>query len=134
MNSHRRYTLAALLALGIASIAAARGRPDPVALMAAQREAMQSLASLDGVWRGPAWTLSPTGARHEITQTERVGPLLDNSVEVIEGKGYEADGRPGFNAFATISYDVGEKAYRFHSCAQGMVGDFVMTPTVDGFT
>ncbi len=129
----RLATLALTLGLASAGAALAQGRPDPAALIAAQREAMQPLAFMDGIWRGPAWTLLPSGRKHEITQTERIGPFLDGSVKVIEGKGYEADGRPGFNAFATISYDVGEKAYRFHSYAQGRVGDFVFTPTSDGY-
>lgn len=33
-----------------------QGRPDPAALLAAQKEAMAPLAFMDGVWRGPAWT------------------------------------------------------------------------------
>jgi hypothetical protein len=125
--------LAALVTYGVASAASAQGRPDPAALIAAQREAMKSFAFMDGVWRGPAWTLLPSGAKHEITQTERIGPMLDGSIKVIEGKGYEADGRSGFNAFATISYDVNTKAWRFHSHAQGMAGDFAITPTTDGY-
>ena len=137
MIPSRRQTfvpaLAALVTCGLASIAGAQGRPDPAASIAAQREAMKPLAFMDGVWRGPAWTLLPTGARHEITQTERIGPMLDGSIKVIEGKGYEADGRASFNAFATISYDVNSKAYRFASHAMGMAGDFVITPTVDGY-
>ena len=120
-------------AVAFTPTAGAQGRDDPVALMAAQREAMQPLAFMDGIWRGPAWTLLGSGTKHEITQTERIGPFLDGSVKVIEGKGYEADGRPSFNAFATISYDAGAKAYRFHSYAQGRVGDFVLTPTADGY-
>ena len=101
--------------------------------MAAQREAMQPLAFMDGVWRGPAWTVLPSGEKYHITQTERIGPFLGGSLKLIEGRGYEADGRLGFNAFATISYDAGERAFRFHSYAQGHVGDFVFTPTADGF-
>ena len=132
MTSSHRRTLIALLALGT-SAAFGQGRPDPAALIATQREAMKAFAFMDGVWRGPAWTLLPSGAKHEITQTERMGPMLDGSIKVIEGKGYEADGRPGFNAFATISYDAGAKAYRFHSYAQGRVGDFVISPTADGY-
>ena len=132
MTSSHRRTLIALLALGT-SAAFGQGRPDPAALIATQREAMKAFAFMDGIWRGPAWTLLPSGAKHEITQTERMGPMLDGSIKVIEGKGYEADGRPGFNAFATISYDAGAKAYRFHSYAQGRVGDFVISPTADGY-
>jgi hypothetical protein len=133
MNPSRRHTLVVVLALGTSAVAFAQGRPDPAALIAAQREAMKPFAFLDGVWRGPAWTLLPSGAKHEITQTERIGPMLDGSIKVIEGKSYEADGRPGFNAFATISYDLNTRAYRFHSYAQGMVGDFVITPASDGY-
>ena len=65
---------------------------------------MAQLAFMDGVWRGPAWTLLPSGEKHSITQTERIGSFLDGSVKVIEGKGYEADGKVSFNAFGTISY------------------------------
>lgn len=49
-----------------------QGRPDPAALMAAQVEAMKRLAAMDGVWRGPAWTILPSGEKHAIVQTERV--------------------------------------------------------------
>lgn len=133
MKAIRRHTLVAVLMLGLGSIAGAQGRPDAAALIAAQRDAMKSLAFMDGVWRGPAWTLLPNGTKHEITQTERIGPMLDGSIKVIEGKGYEADGRPSFNAFATISYDLDSKAYRFASHAMGRAGDFVIAPTVDGY-
>jgi hypothetical protein len=117
----------------MASSASAQGRPDPATLIAAQRDAMKALSFMDGIWRGPAWTLLPSGVRHEITQTERIGPMLDGSIKVIEGKGYEADGRPSFNAFATISFDVANRTYRFRSHAQGMAGDFVITPAPDGY-
>jgi len=52
-------------------------RPDPATQIAAQREAMAPLAFMDGVWRGPAWTILPSGEKHNITQTERIGPFLD---------------------------------------------------------
>jgi hypothetical protein len=133
MHAFRLYLVVAVLALGSTSTALAQGRPDSAALIAAQREAMKALAFMDGAWRGPAWTLLPSGTKHEITQTERIGPMLDGSIKVIEGKGYEPDGRPSFNAFATISYDVNTKAYRFHSHAMGMAGDFVITPSSDGY-
>ncbi|HEV7906315.1 MAG TPA: hypothetical protein VGO96_20915 [Pyrinomonadaceae bacterium] len=111
-----------------------QGRPDPATLVAAQREAMGRLALMDGVWRGAAWTILPTGERHNITQTERIGPFLDGSVKVIEGRGYDPDGRVTFNAFGTVSYNPATRAYTLHSYAQGQVGDFVLTPTADGYT
>ena len=110
-----------------------QGRPDPAALIAAQKEAMGKFASMDGVWRGPAWTILASGVKHSITQTERIGPFLDGSVKVIEGRGYDADGKVAFNAFGTISYDPATKVYTLHSYAQGNAGDFEMKPTPDGY-
>ena len=134
MNIHRLCAVVvSSAAAAFGPVALAQGRPDPAALIAAQREAMKPLAFLDGIWRGPAWVLRPSGEKHEFTQTERVGTLLDGSVRVIEGKAYEADGRPSFNAFATISYDGDTHDYRFHSHAQGMVGDFAIVPSAGGY-
>lgn len=126
----------ALLALvaGSAAPAFAQGRPDPAALIAAQKEAMTVFSAMDGVWRGPAWTILPSGEKHNITQTERIGPFLDGSVKVIEGRGYDPDGRVTFNAFGTISYNPATKTYTLHSHAMGNVGDFVIKPTSDGYT
>lgn len=42
--------------------------PDSAKLLAAQREALKKLANMDGVWRGEAWTLFPTGEKHVITR------------------------------------------------------------------
>ena len=132
-----RYLIAvaglSLMAAGAPSIASGQGRPDSAALIAAQREAMGRFAVMDGVWRGSAWTMLPSGEKHNITQTERVGPFLDGSVKVIEGRGYGGDGSVDFNALAIISYDLETRAYNMRSYAQGHVGDFVLTPTVDGF-
>ena len=118
---------------GVWLTALGQNPPDPAALVAAQREAMKPLAFMDGVWRGPAWTILPSGEKHTITQTERIGPFLDGSVKVIEGKGYNADGTTGFNAFGTISYNPSTHKYNLHSHAQGNVGDFALTPTADGY-
>ena len=110
-----------------------QGRPNPAALIAAQKEAMVKFAFMDGVWRGPAWTILASGEKHSITQTERIGPFLDGSVKVIEGRGYDPDGKVTFNAFGTISYSPATKAFTLHSYAQGNVGDFEIKPTADGY-
>ena len=124
-----------LLALGALACCCARAQPyDPAAALAAQREAMAPLAYMDGVWRGPAWTLLPSGQKHEITQTERIGPFLDGTVKVIEGRGYRDDGSVNFNALGIISFDPGRKAYTMRSYAMGRAGDFAITRTADGFT
>lgn len=90
MLRHRLSTLAVLMMMGgVPLTASGQGRPDPTALIAAQREALVPLAYMDGVWRGSAWIMLPSGEKHIITQTERIGPFLDGSIKVIEGRGYE---------------------------------------------
>jgi hypothetical protein len=85
-------------------------------------------------WRGPGWTILPSGEKHTFTQTERIGPFLDGSVKVIEGRGYDPDGKVTFNAFGTISFNPATKVYTLHSHAMGNVGDFVLALTFDGYT
>jgi hypothetical protein len=134
MKLHRRHSLVVLSLLATLSTPAhAQGRPDATTLLAAQRVALKELAFMDGAWRGTAWTMLPSGEKHAITQTERIGPFLDGAVKVIEGRGYEADGKPIFNAFGTVSFDPAQKSYTLHSHAMGMVGDFKLTPTVEGY-
>jgi hypothetical protein len=113
--------------------ASAQGRPDPAALIAAQQEAMKSFAFMDGVWRGSATTTLPTGDRHAVTQTERIGPFLNGSVKVIEGRGYAPDGKVAFGALGIISYNPATRAYSMRSYAHGRAGDFAVVPTADGF-
>jgi hypothetical protein len=124
----------ALLSLAAPAAALAQGRPDPAVLLAAQRDAMTRLAMMDGEWRGTAWNVSPSGEKHTLTQTERVGPFLDGAIRVVEGRGYGADGKVAFNAFGVISYKPDTKAYSIRSHAMGNAGDFALTPTADGFT
>jgi hypothetical protein len=127
-------TAAALLLLAASLACSAQGRPDPAAVMAEQREAMARLAFMDGVWRGQASTALPSGGTHDIVQTERIGALLGGTVKVIEGRGYEPDGKTSFNALGIISYDVAKRAYSMRSYAMGQSGDFPVTLTADGFT
>lgn len=121
------------LLFGAAGPAAAQQRHDPAAAIAAQREAMQALAAMDGVWRGPAWVIGAGGVRKAITQTERIGPFLDGSLKLIEGRGYEADGSVGFRAFGVVSFDPPTGAYRLSSHAQGQSGSFEFVPTPEGY-
>jgi len=132
----RRLLAAAGCAALVAWAAPAAAQPmsDPAPLIAAQKAALDKFARMDGVWRGPAWTLLPSGDKHQITQTERIGPFLDGAVKVIEGRGYEPDGRVSFNAFGVISYNVETKAFRLRSHAQGRYGDYSIAPTEDGYT
>jgi hypothetical protein len=124
--------LLATFALTCGAPLAAQNPPNAAARIAAQRAAMARLAMMDGVWRGPAWTLTPSG-RREVTQTERIGPFLDGSLKVIEGRGYLPDGSVGFNAFGVISFDPGTGAYTLSSWAQGYAGDFPLRVTETGY-
>jgi hypothetical protein len=130
----RITSLTSLVALALFATAplAAQTRPDPAALVTAQREAMARFARMDGVWRGPAWSITPQG-RHEITQTERIGPMLGGSVRMIEGRGYNADGGVGFNALGIISFDPATNSYSMNSWAQGYAGVFPFRLTADGY-
>jgi hypothetical protein len=133
MLRHRLAIVALLLTGGASLTASGPGRPDPTALIAAQRAAMVPLAWMDGVWRGSAWIMLPSGEKHSVTQTERIGPFLDGSIKVVEGRSFETDGKVGFNAFGIISYNPDTRAYSLHSHAQGLVGDFALRLTSDGY-
>lgn len=132
---NRRVAVFGLVVLmfGAAGAASAQGRPDSAALIAAQREALEPLAYMDGVWRGPAKTTLPSGETHAVTQTERIGPFLGGSVKVIEGRSYDAEGKTGFNALGIISFNPDTRAYSLHSYAMGSAGDFVLQRKPDGY-
>ena len=125
--------LAALALVLAATAASAQPLHEPEKLIAAQREKMAPLKAIDGVWRGPAWTLQPDGTKKHLTQTERIGPFLDGSVKVLEGRGYDAEGRLVFNAFGIVYYDLQHRKYGLRSFAQGRGGDFKFEPTADGY-
>lgn len=132
MLKRRCASTLVVLTLGL-PLAAVAQRPDAQVTMAAQREAMKQLTMMDGVWRGPAWIIAASGEKHELMQTERVGPFLDGTIKVIEGRGYEADGTVSFNAMAVVSYDPTTSSFSMRSYAQGSRGDFPIRPTGDGF-
>src|SRR3954471_17250232 len=97
-----------LMLTGLAIVSAAllvptaQAQQTDTAAIAAQRDAMKKLDWMHGVWRGPAVSQSPQG-EHRVTQTERIGSLLDGTVTVMEGKGYNADGSVGFNTLGVAS-------------------------------
>lgn len=113
--------------------AATTTRPDGAAKAAQQCEALAKLSQLDGEWRGTATYRRPSGEPYRMVQTERVGPMLDGTVRVIEGRGHGPDGRLVFNAFAIVSYDPATQAYTMRSYAGGGAGDFPFRATDDGF-
>ena len=94
---------------------------------------MAKLSYMRGIWVGPAHGVSPDGKPYQVTQTERMGPMLGGDVIVIEGRGYQPDGTTGFNAFAVVSYDPATHKYELRSYAQGLSGTFELRPTADGY-
>lgn len=136
MNLRRSLSAAVIgCALGAAApLSSAAGAPDSAPLLAAQRQSMQALSAFDGTWRGPARIILPDGKEVLITQTERVGSFLGETVKVIEGRGHAQDGTSPFNAFAVISYSPQTGKYNFRSHAQGHSGDFPLELTPGGFS
>ncbi len=129
-----KASLVVFLALFLPIVDGAHAQPRPeVQLKNEQREAMMSFARMDGAWRGTAWTILPGGAKHEVIQTERIGTLLDGTIRLVEGRGYNADGSTAFNAFGVIAYDPQKKSYTLRSHAQGRYGEFSIKPTADGY-
>lgn len=109
---------------------AAASQWDPAARQAAQRAAMTKLAFLDGAWRGRA-VAGPDG--DALVQTERVGTILGGTLRLVEGRGYDADGNPAFNAFGVISYDPAKRGYAMRAYAMGHAGDYPLEARPDGF-
>ena len=93
---------------------------------------MAAFARLDGEWRGAATMTAPDGRKVTTTHTERVGPLLDGTGRLIEGRSYDQSGRTAFNALGVASYDPDTRRYQLRSHAMGRSGEFPLTPTAGG--
>jgi len=129
MTRFARFAAACLIAAAIPAFAQF---PDPAPRIAAQREAMARLSAMDGVWRGPAWSLTPQG-RREMIQTERIGPMLGGAIKVMEGRGYAADGTAAFNAFGVVSFEPSTGRYSLTSWALGHSLTVPLTITETGY-
>lgn len=127
-----RKVLQGAIALGLTLSVPVGAQVADTKALTAQKAALDKFAWMDGTWRGPAVTQFP-GGEHRVTQTERIGPMLGGTLRVVEGKGFNPDGSVGFNAFAVISFDPAKNAYDFRSYAQGRAGNFVITPTAEGY-
>ena len=66
----------------------------PIANMQIEEAALPEspLSFMFGEWEGSAHGVGRDRKPYDITQTERVGPMLDGDVTVIEGRGYAEDG------------------------------------------
>lgn len=93
--------------------------------------AMARLDAMKGVWKGPASGMSASGP-FQLTQTERIGPMLGGDLMVIEGRGYSADGSVSFNAFAVVSWNNATQAYEFRAYNRGNAGTYKFDVTDTG--
>lgn len=126
-----RWWLGALVLAGTGH-AAAQDFPDAQGRIEAQKRGMDYFKPFHGRWRGPAIVHTPTG-KLQLTQTERVGPLLDGATTLVEGRGYAPDGKLVFNAFGQIVYDPGTKRYAFQTQAMGYAGRAAVTLIPSGY-
>ncbi|TSA86855.1 DUF1579 domain-containing protein [Deinococcus detaillensis] len=122
----------ALVVLSLSAAAFAQ-QMNPDQLKADQQKMMAPLAWMNGEWRGPATIILPDGKTHAITQTERIGPVQDGTLKVLQGRGYEANGAASFDAFAVVAYDSYEKTFSITSFSGGYAGKFMFKPTADGY-
>lgn len=93
---------------------------------------LRKLDRLKGVWVGEAKGIGPGGKPYAVRQTERVGPMLGGEVLVIEGRGYEADGKLAFNAFGVVSADSKKSDLEFRAYSAGRSGTYRMQATETG--
>jgi hypothetical protein len=124
----RALVLVAAVAATFAGAPTLHAQPTPD-----RAKAMAKLAFMNGIWVGPASGASADGSHYEVTQTERMGPMLGGDIIVIEGRGYAPDGSTAFNAFAVVSWVPGTGKYELRSYAQGYAGTFDLVPTDDGY-
>ena len=126
-------TIAVVLAsASTAPLLAQQAMPESDALVAEQREAMERVGWMDGVWRGTVTSAGPEGMI-ELVQTERIGTIAGGTMRVIEGRGYDADGTLQFNAAGIVTYDAAAGEYVMTSTARGMTARPWFKPTANGF-
>ncbi len=109
---------------------ATAAKPDTAATASADEAPLKFLY---GEWIGTAKGMSRNGQPYEITQTERVGPMLNGTVTVIEGRGYRPDGKVAFNAFAVASRDKRTGKWEMRSYTSGYAGTYSFEPSENGF-
>jgi hypothetical protein len=132
INMGRWILKAAAGCLLAASVAPAVAQAPNAALQSKQQAAMKALAFLDGEWAGPAEAHERTGT-FKMTQTERVGTLLDGTIRLVEGRAFDVKGKTLFNAFAVISYEVPRSRYVITSYASGYTTTTELKVKPDGF-
>lgn len=121
------------IALAGASTPALAQDATTLAILEEQREKMAVMAWTEGLWRGEATYMGPSGPI-KLIQTERVGPFLGGTVKLVEGRGYNPDtGQSVFNALGILEWNVEEQAYKFNTFAQGRGGQWPVEMHENGY-
>src|SRR5258708_35317077 len=124
-----------LAAIFVLSLSHPLGAQPPVSnSVDAQREAMRKMSFLAGHWSGPVSIFRGPGEALHLTQTEDVEYKLDGLVLLVEGKSTSADGKVGFSALATITYDDASHIYRFRAYSDGRYLDTECSVAANGFS
>lgn len=92
----------------------------------AQQHQDHAFAFLFGEWVGTATGRTAEGF-YEVTQTERVGPMLDGDIIVVNGTGYSDDRTVAFEAFGIISKTPDGQGWQMRSYNDGREGTFPIT-------
>ena len=138
-----RYLIVLGLLTASLPLAAQSSRPDATgggavaqeqATMAAERAAMAKLVNFDGLYRGQWRMLRPEfapGRATAGTTEHRVGPALNDTVKVMEGRNLSDTGALSFHGMIVMHYDVPTRQYRLTVFANGRTFDTqaVMTPS-----
>lgn len=114
---------------------AGAGMAAPVSAQGATGEPASEhpLAFMFGEWVGEMTGVAPNGHRFRDRQTERVGPMLDGDIVVIEGRGYSDNGDLAFNAFAIASPKSDGSGWEMRSYTGGNAGTWPFEPRENGF-
>lgn len=109
-----KHTLALLALMSVPAFAPAQSGPPPDTVPG-QIRAMQACSFLVGQWRGEGWMMFGPGDRRAFHQTEDVTSKLNGLLLQIEGLGKNDAGETVHAALAVLSFDPGERRYRFKS-------------------
>ena len=105
----------------------------PVMELGSEADKMAPFAGMHGAWRGTVTSYNPDGSTTVLTQTERVGPMLQGDLLLVEGKATDEAGNTAFNAFAVMSYDEEAKSHMIRAYLFGRSGDYPVTLTDTGW-
>lgn len=134
-NSSHNVRMMAAVSVAVLVIAAGSFAQQPSANgNDVQRQAMKKLEFLAGDWSGPVTIVRGPGEPLRLTQTEHVEFKLDGLVLVIEGTSTGADGKPLFEALATVAFDDATRTYRVRAYHGGHYVDRELTVTAEGFS